>query len=212
MIKLIKTTWSDPVWSKVISAGIVAVLGFAVVWLGGLWPSVKAGWSWLWRETPTSNWLLVVMGSATAALLVYLGMKLISFLRPAGERPFVTVYEKHMSVMWKLKASSLSWWVERDLEQYVDADEWIIGPYHRRNGCMEQLTVTPRRSYAGAGPVEPRVPLECPSCGEQVYNSESGKTFTVNDLKLYTLKTIQRLHHQGTKIKDGLEFNLLLVD
>lgn len=34
--------WKDPVWSKVISAGIIFILAACFTWLSGLWPEVKS--------------------------------------------------------------------------------------------------------------------------------------------------------------------------
>lgn len=121
---------------------------------------------------------------------------------------FISVYETHMDIMWNVSTGSLSWWLEKDLEAYANLEDWIIGPFHRKNGCMEQLNARARRGYAAADSGA-FVPLVCPGCKETVYESEEGQTFAVDMLKMHTLKTLQRLHRRGVRIKNGTEFHIL---
>jgi hypothetical protein len=65
MSQFLRRIWTDPVWSKVIAAailaGIAAVATYFLHWwpvLGGL---VAQGWVHVVRKTPTPNWLLGVL-------------------------------------------------------------------------------------------------------------------------------------------------------
>jgi len=71
----LSAAWRDSVWSKVIAAGIIAAI--VAVWVSakGYWPSigraVAQAMSWLASPTPTSNWLLLLLGFCAAIVLGY---------------------------------------------------------------------------------------------------------------------------------------------
>jgi predicted RNA-binding Zn-ribbon protein involved in translation (DUF1610 family) len=60
-----KEIWKDPVWSKVISIGIITLITVMIPTLLNLWPDIqlflKLIWSFLTSSTITSNWLLILM-------------------------------------------------------------------------------------------------------------------------------------------------------
>ena len=62
---MIKETWKDPVWSKVIATGILAAIASIGTYLFGVWPiicsAISRGWSFIAGSTPTPNWLLGLM-------------------------------------------------------------------------------------------------------------------------------------------------------
>ena len=62
---MIRKAWKDPVWSKVIAAGIIAVLGIGTTYFVGLWPKIGILFSHVWNfftgKTPLYNWLIIIL-------------------------------------------------------------------------------------------------------------------------------------------------------
>jgi hypothetical protein len=62
---MINKIWKDPVWSKVIAAGILALIASVSAYFLGAWPSIKAilsqAWSFVLSSTSVPNWLLGIM-------------------------------------------------------------------------------------------------------------------------------------------------------
>lgn len=62
---MIKTLWKDPVWSKVIATGILALLAYVGAYLLGLLPAIVDFfvrlWSFLIASSSLPNWLIAIM-------------------------------------------------------------------------------------------------------------------------------------------------------
>lgn len=67
----VKRFWTDPVWSKVIAAGILAVLAGMITRLLGWWPGILRGIAimahWLGARGLLPNWLAIVLLVVVAA-------------------------------------------------------------------------------------------------------------------------------------------------
>jgi hypothetical protein len=64
-LPILTRLWKDPVWSKVISTLIVALILAAFAYFKGWWPNIsKALYQsslWTVAKTPISNWLLILL-------------------------------------------------------------------------------------------------------------------------------------------------------
>lgn len=62
---MLSKIWKDPVWSKVIAAGILMLIALISTYFLGAWPSIKAflsqAWSFALSGTSVPNWLLGIM-------------------------------------------------------------------------------------------------------------------------------------------------------
>ncbi|WP_413664871.1 hypothetical protein ACG1BZ_06285 [Microbulbifer sp. CNSA002] len=62
---MLKGIWKDPVWSKVIATGILAVIASFGTYIFGVWPEIGSAFSQAWSftiaSTSTPNWLLALM-------------------------------------------------------------------------------------------------------------------------------------------------------
>lgn len=181
-------------WIKAIA---LVVLTAAPVLLAGVYEPFRswaASASWI----PTACLVVSLLALCTALI--------VGRLPARKKREFIKVYETRMDVMWKLKATSLSWWLESDLDRYSDLDEWIVGPYHAKNNCMHQLQWGDRGGYGRHSTL--CVPDVCPMCNAEVYEKPD-RLLPLAPVKLHTLKALQRLHHRRIRIRDGLRFDSL---
>jgi len=75
---MLKAAWKDPVWSAVIAAGLVAVIGAVGTYILGLWPvitsAVSVVWNWLFASTKVANWLVLVLSLISIAAIVVVGL------------------------------------------------------------------------------------------------------------------------------------------
>jgi hypothetical protein len=73
---LISKLWHDPVWSKVIAAALLLIVGAAWSYFQGLWPAIGAlvahAALWTQKRTPIPNWLLVLL-SISAVVTIAAG-------------------------------------------------------------------------------------------------------------------------------------------
>jgi len=85
MLNFLKKLWSDPVWSKVIAAGIIIILTAAISGFTGFWPTIaivaSAVWSWLTSTIAIPIWLLFVLSICTAVALLVSVLLVVSILR-----------------------------------------------------------------------------------------------------------------------------------
>lgn len=97
----LRGVWKDPVWSKIISVAILAVL--ASIWAtikgkwhaigSGLWSLLESAWMWLGNTTNVWNWLLIALvGIAVLVAVVLLRVMLESRnqVTPATENDYRT--------------------------------------------------------------------------------------------------------------------------
>jgi hypothetical protein len=57
-VNRLKEIWADPVWSKVISVGIIALISTAFVYFQGWFPNI-GHWIILYSQVP--NWLIIIL-------------------------------------------------------------------------------------------------------------------------------------------------------
>jgi hypothetical protein len=76
-VSVVKKTWVDPVWSKVIATGILAALSYLL----NLWPAIGRAllqsWAFLGRSTPVWNWVLGI-GFVLVAIAILIVVASIS--------------------------------------------------------------------------------------------------------------------------------------
>jgi hypothetical protein len=98
--------WHDPVWSKVISAMILAFLGAIWVTLSHGWPAIGA-----WLSTGPSTWKWVKVGSIVpgwAQILLYLGSAgfmylviILTLVTKGAAKNWVKPELKFMGLVWR---------------------------------------------------------------------------------------------------------------
>jgi hypothetical protein len=73
VLKKLKKIWSDPVWSKIISAGILALMAVSTTYFLGYWEKIKNACIWLlafFNQDPTLPlWLIVISIPALLAAI-----------------------------------------------------------------------------------------------------------------------------------------------
>jgi len=71
---MINKVWKDPVWSKVIATGILAILVSVGTYFLDFWPSIKVAlnnsWSFIFSSTYVPNWLVGIM-TLLCVLFIY---------------------------------------------------------------------------------------------------------------------------------------------
>jgi hypothetical protein len=82
---VLKKIWKDPVWSKVIAAGIIAIIAAVSSYLLGWWAGIISQLRMLWyfikSSTPLPNWLIAILiiGTITALVILAIVLKAIIF-------------------------------------------------------------------------------------------------------------------------------------
>lgn len=73
---MIKEIWKDPVWSKVIATGILAIIASVGAYLLGIWGDIgliiSQSWAFICESTFTPNWLLGLMSIPCILIIVAL--------------------------------------------------------------------------------------------------------------------------------------------
>ena len=87
MKRVLGKIWTDPVWSKVIAAGIVGAIAtpLAYHWWEGLSAAGVSVMGFLAVKTPVPNWLLGTMGLCTTLLVGMIIMVGYALLRSKAE-------------------------------------------------------------------------------------------------------------------------------
>ncbi|MEX2260089.1 MAG: hypothetical protein WD672_15410 [Woeseia sp.] len=174
---VLKRLWADPVWSKVIAAGIIAASGAAVAYVMGLWPSICSGlaasWRWLGVTTPTWNWLLLILGAATVFLVYAI---LNSYWQTLSKpQPNLKNYRTDviLNIRWR--------W-----NYYYDG---ISSLHSFCTICDYQIFPTPRSRYMAVDHVQ----FVCDNCGEKLAE------FDFNDAEVESRikRTIQQKLRSG---------------
>jgi len=100
--------WKDPVWSKVISVGILLILGVTSEHYIGWWNSlkivIKSSILYLEQTTEINNWLIIVMGISTILILILLLLVIWSLIKES--------LIDNDSQPWKNYTSDIFWGVE----------------------------------------------------------------------------------------------------
>jgi hypothetical protein len=85
---MVKKIWSDPVWSKVIAAGILAVVATVGTYFLDWWPSVGAAvkkcYLFLLLTSKVQNWLLALICLLCLPTLILIGALIWNAVRSQG--------------------------------------------------------------------------------------------------------------------------------
>jgi hypothetical protein len=96
-----KRIWSDPVWSKVISAGILGIIALAGTYFLNWWPGIGSffgtGVALATAETRVPNWLAVTTGLLALPAVILLAALAWQIVRPS----------KPVQQPWKAYASDI---------------------------------------------------------------------------------------------------------
>jgi hypothetical protein len=102
---VIKRIWHDPVWSKVISAGILATLAIVVTYFGGWGPALvhaaSAIIAFLSEATAVPNWALALLGLCAAAVLFLLGVAAYTAVFESGPTHRGYVQDVLLGAVWR---------------------------------------------------------------------------------------------------------------
>jgi len=128
---VLKKVWNDPVWSKVISAGLLALITSAAAYFGWL----SAIWAILLKRSAVQNWLLVLLVLISLVFLVLLIRKGWKKYRQPRPRWFTW---KEMD--WKLLGA---FFADRHLlpDRAGDINHYIIGPFCRNPECRREIPI-----------------------------------------------------------------------
>lgn len=158
---MLKSIWKDPVWSKVISAGILAVCGAIGAYLLDLWPSIGSWFSFLWKsagqpsQIPNwSVWFLGLLAIPSVLLMLALIWSVIRPERESGQDNWRSYLEDHfLGLCWRWKYFSSG-----DLD-----DPQPFCPH-----CDYQVFPHRASAYAAVD----RIGFHCDSCGRDLTTFE----------------------------------------
>lgn len=146
--------WKDPVWSKVISTGIISGIGILVTYLTGLLPTflnfIKDIWSWLFQTTDISHWLLILI-SIPCALVFYVIFLWIKSLSTTEQSFKSCISDSFFGLKWRW-----SYCYEGNIS---DDDVYCFCPR-----CDHQLFPQDLSGYNFA----PQFKYDCPDCGYSI--------------------------------------------
>lgn len=104
---MLKKFWADPVWSKVIAAGILAVVGLAATYLAGWWPPLANVFlslsSLMVSVTAVPNWLLALLILGAIAVFIVLTIVLWAIAFPSKSSPSFINYtqDEFFGIRWR---------------------------------------------------------------------------------------------------------------
>ena len=104
---MLKKIWVDPVWSKVIAAGIVAVAAAVATYFAGWWPKVGRAVSRLGdlavAVTPVPNWLLALFILCAIVVLAILLITGWAIAVPSKEGSSFRAYveDEFFGIRWR---------------------------------------------------------------------------------------------------------------
>ena len=89
---MIKAIWKDPVWSKIIAAGMLGLITIIGTYLTGVWPVIVKwiihAWNFITSNTSTPNWLLGLM---TILCVLFIFLVLVNIKdRFSQSKPVIT--------------------------------------------------------------------------------------------------------------------------
>jgi uncharacterized membrane protein len=186
---VLKKIWSDPVWSKIISAGILALIGVFATYFLGYWEKIKNTCIWLlefFNQVVTIPlWLVVVVVVVISILALLAAIPMVIRLLPDPSPRFTKyVQDSFWGVDWhwnwigpyrdnpKYRLGSL---VPRcpDCKSHLQ----INYEYHARNQILTCINTTCRWKW-----VMPSLPIT----GPFNYNELLKRVQTEIDRKIYT--------------------------
>jgi hypothetical protein len=90
---MLKKMWNDPVWSKVIAAGILALIGVITAWLfkwnwwSPTWHAVQAVYCYFRGEITVKRWLFWLLATASGILVVSIIALLVVLFSQSRTQP-----------------------------------------------------------------------------------------------------------------------------
>jgi hypothetical protein len=173
-----KKVWGDPVWSKVISVGIIFLIStlFASVnWWTEIRSALSAGLSFLTQDVPTPRWFFWLLVIGVAVGISTWGAVLLSIKK---DRPMVdpTSYKKDVffGIRWR-------WTLNRNMQPFNLA---MFCPV-----CDCQLDVKGDQSYFSI----PHIVCECFNCKKTAVSFDE----SIDDLESRVERLVQM------KLRDG---------
>jgi hypothetical protein len=90
----LKAIWNDPVWSKVISAGILALIALGGTYFLNWWPAIgssfSAGLTYVLARSSFPNWLLGLLGLLAVPTVLLAGVLAWQvFFPPQSKQPWI---------------------------------------------------------------------------------------------------------------------------
>ena len=86
---MLKKIWADPVWSKVISVGILALIGVWLTYFQSLWPKIfeflRQSILLALSSSQVPNWLLLILGILAALYIIKIGRLTLYKFKPKKE-------------------------------------------------------------------------------------------------------------------------------
>ncbi len=146
--------WKDPVWSKVISTGVIAGIGILITYLSVVFPTflnfIKSIWAWLFQITDIAHWLLILISIPCVLVCCVIFLWLKSLL--ATEHSFQSyISDNFFGLKWR-------WFYNNEIE-ISDDDVHCFCPR-----CDHQLVPQDVSCYK----VYPQFRYDCPDCGYSV--------------------------------------------
>jgi hypothetical protein len=137
MKNFVSNVWKDPVWSKVISAGLIFTFAAIFTWVSGIWPAVKSILLYILSlaiyEVGIPVWALFLIVPFLILIVPF-----ISSITPEREPEFISYKADHiLGIDW-------SWnWSEPD---YYN-DKYSIRDLHSR--CPDCKSTLELNDYSG---------------------------------------------------------------
>lgn len=107
---MLKKAWSDPVWSKVISAGILAIIAGVWVIFAQYYPAALSAYETVRKvaldSTPVPNWLLVLGAPILGLLLIKVVPKKKALEKPSDPEWRQYTKDRFMGLDWTWSWSS----------------------------------------------------------------------------------------------------------
>lgn len=109
---MLKRTWKDPVWSKVIATAIVAGGAAAIGYFAGWWPDVvglgRGFVTFSMAETAIPNWLLILLSLCTLGVVVVVAIVVWEIAVPSRNQPSFRNYkvDEFFGIRWRWQYNS----------------------------------------------------------------------------------------------------------
>lgn len=176
---VLKKIWNDPVWSKVIAAGIVAAGGLFSTYRLNWWPGwitrrLASLWAYLLSPSTVPHWLLVLLGLVGIPIIVL-----------ATVLVWIAVFPKATAPNWTSYTTDL-----------FDGLRWR---WRYANGCVDRLlSFCPHCDFQvypdNTSPFAVIINFHCESCGRNLGTCEGPD----NRLNSRVTRLIQQKLRAGT--------------
>jgi len=152
---MIRKAWKDPVWSKVIAAGIIAVLGIGATYFAGLLPKIGILFLYIWNlltgRTSLYNWLIIILSIPFIIIFIIIIAYLRDLIAGRNESADSLRFREYDSdifynLKWRWKVSSDG--LPYDITSFCPKCDYQIIP-----------------QFASAFRVAPRYEFKCEDCG-----------------------------------------------